>query len=140
MTNPLLLALVPLVADLSRDLPDDERYRRLLRSLRQLMPCEAVALLKLEGDTLIPLSVEGLSPDTLGRRFKVEQHPRLRMLLERRGPTRSPIPPQRLPQAQPPVWLIPVHRAASAPTISWVRYDSSRSYGSRWRRIQRSQR
>ncbi len=91
MTNPLLLALVPLVADLSRDLPDDERYRRLLRALRQLMPCDAVALLKLEGDTLIPLSVEGLSPDTLGRRFKVEHHPRLRMLLERRGPTRFAI-------------------------------------------------
>jgi anaerobic nitric oxide reductase transcription regulator len=91
MTNPLLLALVPLVADLSRDLPDEERYRRLLRALRQLMPCDAVALLKLEGDTLIPLSVEGLSPDTLGRRFKVEQHPRLRMLLERRGPTRFAI-------------------------------------------------
>jgi anaerobic nitric oxide reductase transcription regulator len=88
MTNPLLLALVPLVADLSRELPDDERYRRLLRSLRQLLPCDAVALLKLEGDALIPLSVEGLSPDTLGRRFKVEEHPRLKILLENRGPTR----------------------------------------------------
>jgi anaerobic nitric oxide reductase transcription regulator len=88
MTNPLLMALVPLVADLSRELPDDERYRRLLRSLRQLLPCDAVALLKLEGDVLIPLSVEGLSPDTLGRRFKVEEHPRLKILLENRGPTR----------------------------------------------------
>ena len=76
MTNPLLLALIPLVADLSRDLPDDERYRRLLRSLRQLLPCDAVALLKLEGDVLIPLCVEGLSPDTLGRRFRVDEHPR----------------------------------------------------------------
>ena len=63
MTNPLLLALVPLVADLSRELPDDERYRRLLRALRQILPCDAVALLKLEGDVLIPLSVEGLSPE-----------------------------------------------------------------------------
>ncbi|MDY7560917.1 nitric oxide reductase transcriptional regulator NorR [Pseudomonas sp. 10B1] len=88
MTNPLLLALVPLVADLSRDLPDDERYRRLLCSLRQLLPCDAVALLKLEGDVLVPLSVEGLSPDTLGRRFKVEEHPRLKVLLENRSPTR----------------------------------------------------
>ena len=88
MTNPLLLALVPLVADLSRELPDDERYRRLLHALRQLLPCDAVALLKLEGDVLIPLSVEGLSPDTLGRRFKVEEHPRLKILLENRSPTR----------------------------------------------------
>jgi len=88
MTNPLLLALVPLVADLSRELPDEERYRRLLRSLRQLLPCDAVALLKLDGDVLVPMSVEGLSPDTLGRRFKVQEHPRLKIILENSGPTR----------------------------------------------------
>lgn len=88
MKNPLLLALVPLVADLSRELPDEERYRRLLSSLRQLLPCDAVALLKLEGDVLIPMSVEGLSPDTLGRRFRIDEHPRLKIILEHRGPTR----------------------------------------------------
>ena len=88
MSNPLLRALVPLVADLSRELPDEERYRRLLRALRQLLPCDAVALLKLDGDTLIPLAVEGLSADTLGRRFRVQEHPRLEILLENPGPTR----------------------------------------------------
>ncbi|EPJ87923.1 anaerobic nitric oxide reductase transcription regulator [Pseudomonas sp. CFII64] len=88
MTNPLLAALVPLVADLSRELPDDERYRRLLQALRQLLPCDAVALLRLEDDVLIPLAVQGLSADTLGRRFKVAEHPRLKVLLESPGPTR----------------------------------------------------
>ena len=88
MTNPLLLALVPLVADLSRDLPDEERYRRLLSALRQLLPCDAVALLKLDGDVLVPLSVQGLSPDTLGRRFKLQEHPRLELLMQNPGPTR----------------------------------------------------
>lgn len=88
MTHPLLLALIPLVADLSRDLPDDERYRRLLRSLRQLFPCDAVALLRLEDEVLVPLSVEGLSPDTLGRRFRLGEHPRLDIILQKREPTR----------------------------------------------------
>lgn len=88
MTHPFLLALIPLVADLSRDLPDDERYRRLLRSLRQLFPCDAVALLKLEDEVLVPLSVEGLSPDTLGRRFRLGEHPRLDIILQNREPTR----------------------------------------------------
>nr|WP_193441873.1 nitric oxide reductase transcriptional regulator NorR [Pseudomonas caspiana] len=88
MSNPLLRALVPLVADLSRELPDEERYRRLLSALRQLLPCDAVALLKLEDDVLIPLAVEGLSADTLGRRFRVEEHPRLKLLLENPKPTR----------------------------------------------------
>lgn len=88
MSNPLLRALVPLVADLSRELPDEERYRRLLSALRELLPCDAVALLKFEDDVLIPLAVEGLSADTLGRRFRVQEHPRLKILLENPGPTR----------------------------------------------------
>ncbi|MCY1409328.1 Nitric oxide reductase transcription regulator NorR2 [compost metagenome] len=87
-SNPLLATLLPLVADLSRELPDSERYRRLLEALRQLLPCDATALLRLEGDQLVPLAVDGLSPDTLGRRFKIAEHPRLQALLERHGPTR----------------------------------------------------
>ena len=86
--NPLLTALIPLVADLSRELPEAERYRRLLDALRLLLPCDALALLKLDGEVLVPLSVQGLSADTLGRRFKVGEHPRLRALLEHGGPSR----------------------------------------------------
>ncbi|MBV7562842.1 nitric oxide reductase transcriptional regulator NorR [Pseudomonas sp. sia0905] len=87
-SNPLLVALLPLVDDLSRELPERERYRRLLAALRQLFPCDAVALLRLDGEVLVPLSVEGLSADTMGRRFKVSEHPRLHELLQHRGPTR----------------------------------------------------
>ncbi|HLD67025.1 MAG TPA: GAF domain-containing protein, partial [Pseudomonas sp.] len=86
--HPLLTALLPLVDDLSRDLPEGERYRRLLQALRGLMPCDATALLRLEGETLVPLAVDGLSTDTLGRRFKVAEHPRLVALLAQAGPTR----------------------------------------------------
>jgi len=72
MTTPSLLqTLIPLVTDLSRDLPEPERYRRLLGALRGLLPCDATALLRLEGEQLVPLAVDGLSADTLGRRFKV---------------------------------------------------------------------
>lgn len=87
-THPLLAALIPLVADLSRDLPEAERYRRLLSALRTLLPADAAALLRLEGDTLVPLAVDGLSADTLGRRFKVSEHPRFGSLLAHRGLTR----------------------------------------------------
>ncbi|MHA6491652.1 nitric oxide reductase transcriptional regulator NorR [Pseudomonas borbori] len=86
--SPLLTALIPLVADLSRELPEAERYKRLLDALRLLLPCDALALLRLEGDVLVPLSVQGLSADTLGRRFRVGEHPRLRALLEQAGPSR----------------------------------------------------
>lgn len=86
----MLDALLPLVGDLSRDLPEAERYRRLLESMRLLLPCDAAALLRLDGDWLVPLAVDGLSSDTLGRRFRVQEHPRLSALLSTDGPLRFP--------------------------------------------------
>ncbi|TFY99836.1 nitric oxide reductase transcriptional regulator NorR [Ramlibacter rhizophilus] len=95
-TTEWLRALVPLVADLPQDLEEAERYRRLLQALRSLFPCDAVALLKLDGDTLVPLAVDGLSRDVLGRRFRVAEHPRLAVLLQGEAPQRfepgSPLP------------------------------------------------
>ncbi|KTT52309.1 transcriptional regulator [Pseudomonas oryzihabitans] len=85
---PLLEVMIPLVADLARDLPDKQRYATLLDALRKLLPFDAVALLRLEGEVLVPLAVRGLYADTLGRRFKVGEHPRLARLLASRHPTR----------------------------------------------------
>jgi anaerobic nitric oxide reductase transcription regulator len=91
IAQPMLKALVPLVDDLSREMPDGERYRRLLEAVRALLPCDATALLRLDGAALVPLAVNGLSSDTMGRRFKVEEHPRFKRLLEASGPTRFPV-------------------------------------------------
>ncbi|WGS48642.1 nitric oxide reductase transcriptional regulator NorR [Paraburkholderia sp. D15] len=84
----LLDVLTPLMQDLLRDLSDRERFRRLLSGLRTLFPGDAAALLRLEGDTLVPLAIDGLSSDTLGRRFRVGEHPRFAQLLSRPEPTR----------------------------------------------------
>jgi anaerobic nitric oxide reductase transcription regulator len=92
----LLDALIPLVNDLSSDLPDGERYRRLVDAMQALFPCDAAALLRLDGDTLVPLALSGFSSDTLGRRFRVGEHPRFARLLAQDSPTRfaadSPLP------------------------------------------------
>jgi anaerobic nitric oxide reductase transcription regulator len=91
MTSKALLdALIPLVDDLSRELSDAERYQRLLGSMRALFPCDAAALLRLDGDVLVPVAIDGLSNDTLGRRFRVSDHPRLQALLLHSGATRFP--------------------------------------------------
>ena len=87
-SKPLLTALLPLVSDLSRELPEHERYRRLLGAMRALLPCDAAALLRLDGEWLVPLAVDGLSADTLGRRFRVSEHPRFAAILSRSDPTR----------------------------------------------------
>ena len=88
MTPDPLTALLPLLDDLSRDLPQAERYQRLLQTLQRCLPCDALALLRLDGDRLVPVAVLGLSPDTLGRRFRLDEHPRLQHILAQRRATR----------------------------------------------------
>ncbi len=103
MTTPttLLNALLPLVAELPSRLPETERYRRLLAALRAVLPGDAAALLRCErgengDDWLRPLAIDGLSPDTLGRRFRVAEHPRFAALLAAgqalRFPTNTDLP------------------------------------------------
>lgn len=85
---PLLNSLTPLIQDLSLELTQTERYRRLLKSLLALFPGDAAAVLRLDGETLVPLAIDGLSSDVLGRRFRVSDHPRFAQLLSRQEPTR----------------------------------------------------
>ena len=81
-------ALISVVADLSSKLTTEQRYQRLLSAFRQIFPVDAISLLKLEGNSLIPLAVDGLSNDTLGRRFLVEEQPRLEKILHSHTPIR----------------------------------------------------
>ena len=87
-TNVFFEVLIELVSDLSRELPAEKRYLRLLCAMQRIFPCDAAGLLKLEGHILIPLATDGLSEDTMGRRFVVEEHPRLARLLHSRVPVR----------------------------------------------------
>jgi len=73
----------PLLADLAADLPQPVRLQRLVSHLRTGFGCGAVALLQLEAEHLRPVAVDGLVPETLGRRFAVGQHPRLAAILAR---------------------------------------------------------
>ena len=89
MTSPTFCnAMTSIVADLSRDLPSEQRYQRLLSAMQSSFPCDAAALLRLDGNHLVPLAVDGLSDDTMGRRFEVDDNPRLARLLHSREPVR----------------------------------------------------
>ncbi len=97
MTTDLLLkTLMSLINDLSRQLSPQQRYQHLLETLRTLFPCDACALLKHEPNYLVPLAINGLSEDTLGRRFLISEQPRLATILKSRGlirfPANSPLP------------------------------------------------
>ncbi len=87
-TNLFFETLTSIVTDLSQDLPAEQRYQQLLNAMLKIFPCDAAALLKLEGTQLRPLAINGLSEDTMGRRFVLDENPRLALLLHSREPIR----------------------------------------------------
>lgn len=89
-TNPFMAEVIPLLDDLASEMPAAARYQRLLTVLRRLLPCDAAALLRLDGQQLVPLAVDGLSLDTLGRRFRLDEQPRLAQLVASSGPVHFP--------------------------------------------------
>lgn len=89
-SSTLLNTLLPLIDDLASNISEQERLQRLLRAISALLPCDAIALLRLDGDALVPIAAKGLSQDIYGRRFKIEDHPRLSAILSQREATRFP--------------------------------------------------
>ncbi|HLU67569.1 MAG TPA: nitric oxide reductase transcriptional regulator NorR [Kofleriaceae bacterium] len=83
-------ALLQIAVDLTRSLAASDRYQRLLEAVRAAIPCDATAILALRGDELVPLAVRGLTPQVLGMRFAVAEHPRLAAIVESERPVRFP--------------------------------------------------
>jgi len=69
--------LTRIALDLQRGSSHRERFEQLIQSVRQLFRSDASALLRYDRGTFIPLAIDGLSPDVMGRRFRVSEHPRL---------------------------------------------------------------
>ena len=89
-------AVIELALDLATSLNSKDRFDRLLDTVKKTIACDAVALLSYHGDILKPIALQGLSRDTLGRRFYIEEHPRFAELCQSKAPIRfaadSPLP------------------------------------------------
>lgn len=89
-------AIIELALDLASSLNTNDRFDRLLDTVRKTIACDAVALLSYHGDVLKPIALQGLSRDTLGRRFHIDEHPRFMALCQSKAPIRfaadSPLP------------------------------------------------
>ncbi|GLT18841.1 regulatory protein LuxO [Vibrio zhanjiangensis] len=72
--------LIDMTIGLATGHTEQERFDRLLDAIRKAIQCDSVALLSLQGETLVPLAIQGLTRDTLGRRFIVDEHPRLKAI------------------------------------------------------------
>lgn len=95
--SPISLnSLIELAIDLSLSLVSDDRFERLLTHIRKAINCDAVVLLTLQGEHLKPLALQGLSTETLGRRFEISEHPRFEVICNSKAPVRfeseSPLP------------------------------------------------
>lgn len=77
VTPALVDVFAATALDLCQSLPSRERYQRLVSSVRRILPGDAVALLRSEGEYLIPVAVEGLKPELVGQRLALAAHPRL---------------------------------------------------------------
>ena len=74
--------LIDMTIGLARGDNDQDRFNNLLDAIRKSIQCDSVALLSRQGDTLVPLALQGLTRDTLGRRFKIDEHPRFARICE----------------------------------------------------------
>ncbi|OXX68971.1 nitric oxide reductase transcription regulator [Vibrio sp. V19_P1S1T109] len=78
--------LIEMTIGLASGLNDQDRFNRLLDAIRKTIQCDCVMLLSRQGDLLIPLAMQGLTRDTLGRRFLIDEHPRFSEICHADGP------------------------------------------------------
>lgn len=64
--------LASIAIELQRGIGHQDRFQRLISTLRQVLECDASALLRYESRQFIPLAIDGLAQDVLGRRFTLE--------------------------------------------------------------------
>jgi anaerobic nitric oxide reductase transcription regulator len=84
----MLEPLVELASDLAANLDANERYRRLLATARRMIPCDSIALLRLDEGALVPVAVDGLRDEAIARTYRPSEHPRLARILASREPIR----------------------------------------------------
>lgn len=58
-----------------------ERLQQFVSEVQEVLQCSAVGLLKLEGEQLKPIALKGVVSSTMGRRFTVQDHPRLAQIV-----------------------------------------------------------
>ncbi len=84
----MLEPLVEMASDLCANLATEDRYQRLVALARKMVPADAIAILRLDGEVLVPVVADGLRREALARRFAPQEHPRLATILAARGPVR----------------------------------------------------
>jgi len=80
--------ILEIASGLVGQLTSEQRYARILHGIRRLIACDSAALLRLQGDALVPIACEGLVPECASQRFVIAEHPRLAQFMRDRRPVR----------------------------------------------------
>jgi anaerobic nitric oxide reductase transcription regulator len=83
-------SLVTIALEITGASNADDRNRSLLMALKRVIPYDAAALMRLEGDVLVPVAAHGLSPSALGRRYNLREQPRLEIICKSSEPVLFP--------------------------------------------------
>jgi anaerobic nitric oxide reductase transcription regulator len=100
--------LTQLALDLTVGVSTQDRFERLLAVVRRRVNCDAAALLVFREQQFVPLAIDGLFAEVLGRRFQISEHPRLEAIARAGDVVRFPADSE-LPD--PYDGLIPNHSA-----------------------------
>jgi anaerobic nitric oxide reductase transcription regulator len=85
-----LSVMLSIARDLTASLAASDRYTRLLDAVRQVIPCDAACLLRVDGPYLTPVAGFGLSTAALSRRYDRREQPRLDVILSSKNPVQFP--------------------------------------------------
>ncbi|MBR7888177.1 nitric oxide reductase transcriptional regulator NorR [Marinomonas sp. A79] len=83
-------ALLSFALDLASAVTQPNRFEQLVNAIRATINCDAVVLLIRHHEVLTPIAQRGLSEDLMGRRFVINEHPRLKEICAGHYPVRFP--------------------------------------------------
>ena len=82
--------LLTIAFDMTASLSSEDRASRLVGAVPRALGADAVTLLRIVDGELVPIAQRGLSADVLGRRFRVDEHPRFAEICAADGPVVFP--------------------------------------------------
>lgn len=84
-------SLIEIAINLNASLSSKDRYRELLRIVREVIPFDASVLMVLDGDKLIPLESYGLVSEAKEKVYYLKDNPRLEIIYSSSSPVRFPL-------------------------------------------------